>query len=131
MVTAVSETEVAVSALVSVRDRMIQAYEEIMPDADFDGRTRRGSAMTGPEVLDVARDSIMTLVLVSSPILLIGLLVGVVISLFQALTQIQEMTLVFVPKILAIFIALLIALPFMADLLNSHMMRLAARIAAG
>jgi flagellar biosynthetic protein FliQ len=86
--------------------------------------------MTGPEVLDVARDSIMTLVLVSSPILLIGLLVGVVISLFQALTQIQEMTLVFVPKILAIFIALLIALPFMADLLNSHMMRLAARIAA-
>lgn len=87
--------------------------------------------MTGPEVLDVARDFIMTLVLVSSPILLIGLLVGVVISLFQALTQIQEMTLVFVPKILAIFIALLIALPFMADLLNSHMMRLAARIAAG
>ena len=87
--------------------------------------------MTGPEVLDVARDSIMTLVLVSSPILLIGLLVGVVISLFQALTQIQEMTLVFVPKILAIFIALLIALQFIADLLNSHMMRLAARIAAG
>ena len=63
--------------------------------------------------------------------MLIGLLVGVVISLFQALTQIQEMTLVFVPKILAIFIALLIALPFMADLLNSHMTRLAARIAAG
>ncbi len=87
--------------------------------------------MTGPEVLDVARDSIMTLVLVSSPLMLIGLLVGVVISLFQALTQIQEMTLVFVPKILAIFIALLIALPFMADLLNSHMLRLAARITAG
>jgi flagellar biosynthesis protein FliQ len=87
--------------------------------------------MTGPEVLDVARDSIMTLVLVSSPLMLIGLIVGVVISLFQALTQIQEMTLVFVPKILAIFIALLIALPFMADLLNSHMARLAARIATG
>jgi flagellar biosynthetic protein FliQ len=87
--------------------------------------------MTGPEVLDVARDSIMTLVLVSSPLMLIGLIVGVVISLFQALTQIQEMTLVFVPKILAIFIALLIALPFMADLLNSHMARLAARITTG
>jgi flagellar biosynthetic protein FliQ len=87
--------------------------------------------MTGPEVLDVARDSIMTLVLVSSPLMLIGLIVGVVISLFQALTQIQEMTLVFVPKILAIFIALLIALPFMADLLNSHMVRLAARITTG
>jgi flagellar biosynthetic protein FliQ len=87
--------------------------------------------MTGPEVLDIARDSIMTLVLVSSPLMLVGLLVGVVISLFQALTQIQEMTLVFVPKILAIFIALLIALPFMADLLNSHMARLAVRITTG
>ena len=87
--------------------------------------------MTGPEVLDVARDSIMTLVLVSSPLMLIGLIVRVVISLFQALTQIQEMTLVFVPKILAIFAALLIALPFMADLLNSHMARLAARITSG
>ena len=87
--------------------------------------------MTGPEVLDVARDSIMRLVLVSSPLMLIGLVVGVVISLFQALTQIQEMTLVFVPKILAIFIALLIALPLMADLLNSHMARLAARITTG
>jgi flagellar biosynthesis protein FliQ len=87
--------------------------------------------MTGPEVLDVARDAIVTLVLVSSPLMLIGLAVGVVISLFQALTQIQEMTLVFVPKILAIFIAMLLALPFMADLLQSHMTRLAARIAAG
>ena len=87
--------------------------------------------MTGPEVLDVARDAIFTLVLVASPLMLIGLAVGIVISLFQALTQIQEMTLAFVPKILAIFITMLIALPFMADLLQSHMMRLAARIASG
>src|SRR6476660_4435854 len=85
--------------------------------------------MTGSEVLDVARDAILTLVIVSSPLLLIGLVVGVIISLFQALTQIQEMTLAFVPKILAIFVAMLIALPFMADLLQSHMMRLAARFA--
>ena len=85
--------------------------------------------MSGPEVLDVARDAILTLVLVSSPLMLVGLVVGVVISLFQALTQIQEMTLVFVPKILAIFLAMLIALPFMADVLHSHMMRIAARIA--
>ena len=53
------------------------------------------------------------------------------ISLFQALTQIQEMTLVFVPKILAIFVAMLLALPFMADHLHSHMTRLAARIVGG
>ncbi len=87
--------------------------------------------MTGPEVLDIARDAIVTLVLVASPLMLIGLAVGIIISLFQALTQIQEVTLAFVPKILAIFIAMLIALPFMADLLQGHMMRLAARIAAG
>jgi len=87
--------------------------------------------MTGPEVIDVARDAITTLVLVSAPLMLVGLAVGVAISLFQALTQIQEMTLVFVPKILAIFIAMLIALPFMGDLLQSHMARLAARIAGG
>ena len=87
--------------------------------------------MTGPEVLDVAKDAILTLVVVSSPLMLVGLAVGVAISLFQALTQIQEMTLVFVPKILAIFAAMLLALPFMADSLQSHMARIAARIIGG
>ena len=87
--------------------------------------------MTGPEVLDVARDAIVTLLIVSAPLMLVGLVVGVAISLFQALTQIQEMTLTFVPKILAMFIAMLLALPFMGDALNGHMARIAARIAGG
>jgi flagellar biosynthetic protein FliQ len=87
--------------------------------------------MTGPEVLDVGRDAMWTLVIVSSPVMLVGLLVGVVISLFQALTQIQEMTLVFVPKILAIFAAMLLLLPFMADVLNSYMIRTTAHIVGG
>ena len=87
--------------------------------------------MTGPEVLDVARDSIVTLVLVSSPLMLVGLAIGVAISLFQALTQIQEMTLVFVPKILAIFVAMLLLLPWMADSLQGHMARMATRIING
>jgi flagellar biosynthesis protein FliQ len=87
--------------------------------------------MTGPEVLDVARDTIYTLVLVSSPLMLVGLVVGVIVSLFQALTQIQETTLVFVPKIIAIFLAMLIALPFMADAMASHMTRLLSRMVAG
>ena len=87
--------------------------------------------MTGPEVLDVARDAILTLVIVSAPLMLVGLVVGIVVSLFQALTQIQETTLVFVPKILAIFIAMLIALPFMGDALQGHMTRLVARIVGG
>jgi flagellar biosynthetic protein FliQ len=87
--------------------------------------------MTGAEVLDVARDAVWTLVLVSSPLMFVGLIVGVVISLVQALTQIQEQTLVFVPKILAIFLTLLLAFPFMADVLHSHMMRLSSRIIGG
>ncbi len=95
------------------------------------GALKKAKDMTGPEVLDVARDSILTLVLVSAPLMLVGLVVGVVISLFQALTQIQEMTLVFVPKILAIFAAMLIALPFMGDMMQGHMTRLAARIMGG
>ncbi len=87
--------------------------------------------MNGPEVMDVARDAIVTLVLVAAPLMLVGLLVGVAISLLQALTQIQEATLVFVPKILAMFLALLAALPFMADLMHSNFLRIAAHIAGG
>jgi flagellar biosynthetic protein FliQ len=87
--------------------------------------------MTGPEVLDVARDAIWTIVLVSSPLMVVGLVVGVVISLIQALTQIQEMTLVFVPKIIAIFVTMVLALPFMADALHAHMLRISSRIIGG
>ncbi|HZD91915.1 MAG TPA: flagellar biosynthesis protein FliQ [Pseudolabrys sp.] len=87
--------------------------------------------MTGPEVLDIAREAIFTLVEVCAPVMLVGLAVGVVVSLLQALTQIQEMTLAFVPKILAIFVALLIALPFMAEKLHAEMLRIAAHIVSG
>jgi len=87
--------------------------------------------MTGPEVLDVSRDAIETLLIVAAPLMLVGLVVGVAISLLQALTQIQEATLVFVPKILAIFVALLVALPFMADALHSNFLRIAAHITNG
>jgi flagellar biosynthesis protein FliQ len=87
--------------------------------------------MTGPEVLDVARDAIWTIVLVSAPLMVVGLVVGVAISLVQALTQIQEMTLVFVPKILAIFVTMVLALPFMADALHGHMLRISSRIIGG
>jgi flagellar biosynthetic protein FliQ len=87
--------------------------------------------MTGPEALDIARDALVTLVLVASPLMLVGLAVGLAISLVQALTQVQEITLVFVPKILAIFIAMLLALPFMGDALQGYMARLAARIVGG
>jgi flagellar biosynthetic protein FliQ len=93
-------------------------------------REGQGS-MSGPEVMDVARDAIVTLLLVAAPLMLVGLIVGVAVSLLQALTQIQETTLVFVPKILAIFLAMLIALPFMADVLHSNFLRLTAHITNG
>ena len=69
--------------------------------------------MTGAEVLDIARDAIWVTVKIAAPTMVVGLAVGLVVALFQALTQIQEMTLVFVPKILVIFISLLVLLPFM------------------
>jgi flagellar biosynthetic protein FliQ len=87
--------------------------------------------MTGPEILDVGRDAIFTLLKVSAPLLLTGLLVGVMISLVQALTQIQEMTLVFVPKIVAMFVVLILTLPFMGDVLQAHMARIAQLIVSG
>ena len=87
--------------------------------------------MTGPEVLDVARDGIITLLKVSAPLLLVSLIVGVAVSLVQALTQIQETTLVFVPKIVAMFVVFILALPFMGDALGAHMARVAALIVAG
>lgn len=64
-------------------------------------------------ILDVARDGILTMLLISGPVLLIGLGVGLLISLFQTLTSLQEMTLVFVPKILVIFASIVFLLPYM------------------
>jgi len=87
--------------------------------------------MTGPELLDIAREALFALLKISSPLMLVGLGVGLVIALFQALTQIQEMTLVFVPKILAIFITMVFALPFMGEVLGALMTRLVEQIASG
>lgn len=87
--------------------------------------------MQAVELIEIARDGIITFFKVGMPVMLIGLLVGVVISLLQALTQIQEQTLVYVPKVAATFGALLLLLPFMGDALSSYMARIAARIAAG
>ena len=87
--------------------------------------------MTGPEVLDIAKDSIWTLIIVSSPLMVIGLVVGLVVALFQALTQIQEMTLVFVPKIISMFLGMILLLPFMGEAMASYMNRVAQMIISG
>lgn len=87
--------------------------------------------MTGLQVLDIARDGIWVMIIVAAPMMIVGLVVGVVIALFQALTQIQEMTLVFVPKIIAIFVAMLVALPFMGAAMGGYMTRVADMIVTG
>lgn len=87
--------------------------------------------MTGPEVMDVAREGLWVLIKLSAPIMIVGLVVGVVIALFQALTQIQEMTLVFVPKIIAIFLAIMIAMPFLGDTLGTFTQLLMEKIING
>ncbi|MFN9162605.1 MAG: flagellar biosynthesis protein FliQ [Alphaproteobacteria bacterium] len=77
--------------------------------------------MGGGEVLDLARDSMWVLILLTAPVMMVGLVVGLGVGLLQALTQIQEATLVFVPKILSIFIAIILLLPFMAATMSGLM----------
>ena len=67
------------------------------------------------EILDISREAIFTLVKVVSPVLLVALFIGLIIGIFQALTQIQEMTLAFVPKILGVFFTLILLFPFMLN----------------
>ena len=84
--------------------------------------------MTDTEIIDVAREALLICIKIGAPVLLIGLVVGVSIALVQALTQIQEMTLVFVPKILAIFLAMFFFLPWMMTILTDFMHDLADRM---
>ena len=71
--------------------------------------------MTPEFVVGFARQAIVIALLISLPMLGIGLFVGVFVSVIQAATQIQEMTLSFIPKIISIFVALLIAFPWIMD----------------
>jgi len=85
--------------------------------------------MTGTEVLGVGRDAIWLTIQLCAPVLIVGLVVGVVIGLFQALTQIQEQTLIYAPKIIAVFVTLLLVLPLMGALLSGFMKEIASKIA--
>ncbi len=73
--------------------------------------------MTEAELLEVAREGVLVMIKVAAPTLLTGLVVGLIISLVQTLVQVQEMTLTFVPKILSVFVALFVFLPFMLNAL--------------
>ena len=69
--------------------------------------------MNEAQALDIAREAVYALLITASPLMLIGLMVGLAIAIIQALTQIQEVTLTFVPKIIVIFLSMLVLLPFM------------------
>ncbi len=71
--------------------------------------------MTPEMVITVGRNAIITMLLVAAPMLISGLVIGLMISLFQAITQIHEMTLTFIPKIVIVALALLIFLPWMIN----------------
>lgn len=87
--------------------------------------------MTGAETLDFAREALWVTVQLCAPVMMIALVIGLAIAFLQALTQIQEMTIVFVPKILAIFAALVLLLPFMGQIMAAFMADVSARIIAG
>jgi flagellar biosynthetic protein FliQ len=86
--------------------------------------------MSPTDSIDFAREAIWVLLEISAPAMIVALAVGLGIGLLQALTQIQEMTLVFVPKIISIFIVLLITLPFAGEAMYGLMTEIASRIAA-
>lgn len=71
--------------------------------------------MNEVELLDISREAIFTLVKVVTPVLLVALFIGLIVGIFQALTQIQEMTLAFVPKILGVFVTIILLFPFMLN----------------
>ncbi|MEI6729777.1 MAG: flagellar biosynthesis protein FliQ [Pseudomonadota bacterium] len=74
--------------------------------------------MESGEIIEVARMALIVFLKISMPLMMISLIVGLVISLFQALTQIQEQTLTFVPKIFIIFVSLIFLSPFMLHTLS-------------
>jgi flagellar biosynthesis protein FliQ len=80
------------------------------------------------QAIDITRDAIIVALKLGAPVMLLALAIGLVVSLFQALTQIQEMTLTFVPKIVVIMLSLMLLLPFMLATLGSFTERLVDRI---
>ena len=80
--------------------------------------------MTPEMVVTIGRDAVMTMLLVSAPMLLSGLLIGLIISILQAITQVHEMTLTFIPKIVVVAVSLIIFLPWIMNVVTEFTNRL-------
>ena len=87
--------------------------------------------MSASEVMELTRAALLLLIAVAGPLLIASLITGVVIGLLQALTQVQEMTLTFVPKLLVLGMVLLITLPMMGQAMGSFTQLMRDRIVAG
>ncbi|MBZ0267733.1 flagellar biosynthesis protein FliQ [bacterium] len=84
--------------------------------------------MTPESAMDLFRHALMTALLLASPMLGVGLVVGLMISIFQAVTSIQEMTLTFIPKMIGVILAIIIALPWMLSLMMGYTQSLFANL---
>jgi flagellar biosynthetic protein FliQ len=80
--------------------------------------------MTAEMVVTIGREAVLTMLLVSAPMLVSGLLIGLIISILQAITQVHEMTLTFIPKIAVVAISLVIFLPWIMNLVVEFTVRL-------
>lgn len=80
--------------------------------------------ITEGQILDIAREAIYTIIITAAPLLLISLTVGLIVSIFQTVTSIQEQTLTFVPKIIAVFVGIMIFGSWMINNVSDYMIRL-------
>lgn len=80
--------------------------------------------ITQGDIITIAKEAIYTIIITAAPLLLTSLVVGLVISIFQTVTSIQEQTLTFVPKIVAVFLGIMLIGPWMLDVLSGFMIRL-------
>jgi flagellar biosynthesis protein FliQ len=80
------------------------------------------------DAIEIAREALWLTLLIGAPMLLTALILGLVVSLFQALTQIQEMTLSFIPKIMGVFGVMILSMPFMIDTLKQFTLELFNRM---
>ena len=80
--------------------------------------------ITQEAVIDIAREAIYTMIITSAPLLIVSLVVGLIISIFQTVTSIQEQTLTFVPKIIAIFLTLVLLGSWMMNIMVEYTVQL-------
>src|SRR5450830_494040 len=88
----------------------------------------RGSTMTPESVMTLGRHAMVITLMVAAPMLLVALIIGLIVSIFQAATQINESTLSFIPKLVGIFVALVVAGPWILSVLVDYMRQVLAGI---